>query len=85
MSGATMKPERGEDMLAITADSATVRWDTKKKNWIASIKVGAEVIRRSPDHEIVQNATDPVLAGWVIQTAKDEGYEITQDRVHIER
>lgn len=72
-------------MLAINADSAAVRWDTKKKNWIASIKVGAEVIRRSPDHAIAQNATDDLLASWVIQTAKDEGYEITRDRVQIER
>lgn len=72
-------------MLGITADSAAVRWDTKKKNWIASIKVGAEVIRRSPDHAIAQNAADDLLADWVIQTAKDEGYEITRDRVHIER
>ncbi len=72
-------------MLAITADSAAVRWDAKKKNWIASIKVGAEVIRRSPDHAIAQNAANDLLASWVIQTAKDEGYEITQDRVHIER
>ncbi|HEY1241297.1 MAG TPA: hypothetical protein VGF16_12115 [Bryobacteraceae bacterium] len=72
-------------MLAITADSAAVRWDAKKKNWVASIKVGAEVIRRSPDHAIAQNASDDVLTGWVIQTAKDEGYEITPNRVHIER
>jgi hypothetical protein len=47
--------------------------------------VGAEVIRRSPDHAIAQNASDDVLTGWVIQTAKDEGYEITPNRVHIER
>ena len=73
------------NMLAITADSASVRWDSKKKNWIASIKVGAEVIRRSPDRPMVQSASDEMLRAWVIQTAEDEGYEIASDRVHIER
>jgi len=73
------------NMLAITADSASVRWDNKKKNWIASIKVGAEVIRRSPDHATPHDAADDVLVAWVIQTARDEGYELTTDRVHIER
>jgi hypothetical protein len=72
-------------MLAITADSASVRWDAKKKNWSASIRVGAEVIRRSPDRPLAQNAGDDALRAWVIQTAKDEGYEITPERVRIER
>ena len=72
-------------MLAITADSASVRWDTKKKNWTASIKVGAEVIRRSPEKPLAQDSSDEALRTWVIETAKDEGYEITPGRVHIER
>ena len=72
-------------MLAITADSAAVRWDSKKKNWTTSIKVGAEVIRRSPDRPLPQSADDAALRDWVIQTAKDEGYEIAPDRVRIER
>ena len=72
-------------MLAITADNASVRWDSKKKNWTASIKVGAEVIRRSPDRPLPQGAADDALRAWVIQTAKDEGYEIVAGRVSIER
>jgi len=73
------------NMLAITADSASVRWDLKKKNWTTSIKVGAEVIRRSPERPLPQDAADDALRSWVIQTAKDEGYEIAPDRVRIER
>lgn len=72
-------------MLTLTAESASVRWDAKKKHWTTSIKVGAEVIRRSPDKPISQNAGDDVLRAWVVQTAKDEGYEMPAERVSIER
>ena len=72
-------------MLAITADNVSVRWDSKKKNWTASIKVGAEVIRRSPERPLPQSSGDDPLRAWVIQTAKDEGYDVTPDRVRIER
>lgn len=72
-------------MLAITADNASVRWDNKKKNWSTSIQVGAEVVRRSAERPLPQDANDDALRAWVIQTAKDEGYEITADRVRIER
>ena len=72
-------------MLTLSAESASVRWDAKKKNWAASLKVGAEVIRRSPEKPLPQNAGDDVLRAWVVQTAKDEGYELAADRVSIER
>ena len=71
-------------MLAITAESASVSWDTKKKVWSVSIKVGAEVVRRAADRSLAHDAGDEALRNWVIQTAKDEGYEITPGRVHIE-
>ena len=80
-----MKPEKGDRMLTISAESASVQWDTKKKNWTASIKVGAEVVRRTPEKAIPHDASDDTLRAWVIETAKDEGYEITPDRVKIER
>ena len=72
-------------MLAITADSASVHWDAKKKTWSTSIKVGAEVVRRSADKTIPRSAGDDAIRAWVVQTAKDEGYEIAPDRVQIER
>ena len=72
-------------MLAITAESASVRWDSKKKSWTLSIKVGAEVIRRSPDRPIARDAGDDTLRDWVVQTAKDEGYELPPGKVAIER
>ena len=73
------------NMLTITAESASVRWDSKKKNWTASIKVGAEVIRRSPERPLPQTAGDDVLRASAVEIAKDEGYEIAPDRVLIER
>ena len=72
-------------MLAITAESASVRWDSKKKNWVLSIKVGAEVIRRSPERAIARDAGDDALRAWVVQTAKDEGYELPPGKIAIER
>jgi hypothetical protein len=80
-----MKPEKGADMVTITADSASLGWDSKKKNWAVSIRVGAEVVHRSPDPAIARDAGDEELRTWVIQTAKDEGYEIAAERVKIER
>lgn len=72
-------------MVSITADGASLAWDSKKKTWTVSIRVGAEVIRRSPERPILKEAGDEELRGWVIGTAKDEGYEITPDRIRIER
>ena len=72
-------------MVTITADSASLGWDSKKKNWMVSIRVGAEVIRRSPERAMARDAGDEELRNWVMQTAKDEGYEIAGDRVKIER
>jgi hypothetical protein len=72
-------------MLAITAESASVRWDEKKKSWTLSIKIGAEVIRRSADHSLARDASDEALRAWVVQTAKDEGYELPAGKIAIER
>lgn len=80
-----MKPGKGDAVLTIAAEAASVRWDAKKKNWITSIKVGAEVIRRSSDRPIAQDAADDVLRTWVVQTAKDEGYDLSPGKVQIER
>lgn len=72
-------------MLTIAAEGASVRWDSKKKNWTTSIKVGAEVIRRSPERPMASDVADDVLRTWVIQTAKDEGYDLSPAKVQIER
>lgn len=77
--------EKGEQDVTLTAESASVNWDTKKKIWMTSIKVGAEVIRRWSDKSMPQNAADDLLRAWVVQTTKDEGYEMAPERVRIER
>ena len=77
--------EKGEQDVTLTAESASVNWDTKKKIWMTSIKVGAEVIRRWSDKSMPHNAGDDLLRAWVVQTTKDEGYEMAPERVRIER
>ena len=47
--------------------------------------MGAEVIRRSPERPMAADSSDESLRTWVIQTAKDEGYEMAPGRVQIER
>jgi len=80
-----MKPEKGDRMLAIPVKNASADWDAKKKRWTASLEVGAEVVRRTPEKALPRDASDNALREWVVQTAKDEGYEIAAERVRIER
>ena len=72
-------------MLTITAESASLGWDSKKKRWTVTIKNGAEVIHRSSDRPLSQNASEDELRAWALQTARDEGYEVSPLNVRIER
>jgi hypothetical protein len=64
---------------------ADIGWDSKKKNWIASIHVGEEVIKRPSDNPMSQNAADDLLRAATIQTARDDGYEVRPESVNIVR
>jgi hypothetical protein len=69
----------------IPADSAHITWDGKKKNWIVSVQAGGEVIKRQPETHVAHDAPDDLLRATAIQTVKDDGYEVTPERVSIVR
>ena len=69
----------------IRADRAEIAWDSNKKNWVVSIHAGAEVIKRQPDTHVAHDAPDDVLRAAALQTVKDDGYEMTPERIEIVR
>ncbi len=68
----------------IRANEAKVEWNAGKKQWQVVIQVGAEVIRR-PCPKSPHEAPDADLRAVAVETAKDEGYDVTAEQVHIER
>jgi hypothetical protein len=69
----------------ILAGNVDIGWDSKKKNWIVSIHVGEQVIKRPSDKPVSQNADDDMLRAAAIQTARDDGYEVRPESVNIVR
>jgi len=72
-------------MLLIQAQTASVAWDTHKKRWTVTIKVGGEVIRRTVEKPVPSDSSDDVLSSLAVDTAKDEGYDLKPESVRIER
>jgi hypothetical protein len=70
-------------MPTITAESASVRWDAKKKMWGISIQMGEEVIRRF--ESLPRDAGDKALRLLAVTTVRDEGYEVAPEGVRIQR
>lgn len=68
----------------VKATGAEVLFDAQKKAWVVRIQVGEEVVRRTckntkgdlPDSELVTLA---------VQTAHDDGYELSADQVKVKR
>jgi hypothetical protein len=71
-------------MTLLRADSAKAQWDSDKKRWLVRIQVGEEVIRR-PCPKIADSASDEELRNLVVQTAKDEGYDLAPETITIVR
>ena len=69
-------------MLLVRASSATVEWNEKDKKWHVHLQVGAEVIKR-PLPDAGQDASDEMLRAAAVETAKNEGYEVSPDKVTI--
>ncbi|MGJ5816027.1 hypothetical protein [Paludibaculum fermentans] len=68
----------------VRANAAEVFWDTSKKVWIVRIQVGGEAVRRAckgAGHD----ADDASLRTLAHQTAEDEGYELADSAVSIQR
>jgi len=65
------------------ADHADVSWDAQKSKWVVRISVGEEVIRRYCD--LPQNADQQALRAAVQTTLKDEGYELDDAAITIQK
>ena len=65
------------------ADSAKVGWNSGKKRWEVRILVGAEVIKR-PIEKRLADTGEAALKELACATARDEGYEMSPDRVAVE-
>ncbi|HUI56291.1 MAG TPA: hypothetical protein VLY04_15055 [Bryobacteraceae bacterium] len=66
----------------LRADSASVGWDSAKKQWSVQVKMGAEVIRRRLP-KTPQSAAEDTLKNLAVQTAKDEGYDLDPSKVAV--
>jgi hypothetical protein len=73
----------GVQMPTVTVETATVRWDAKKKMWGISIQIGEEVIRRF--ESMPWDAGDKALRILAVTTVRDDGYEIAPEEVRIQR
>jgi hypothetical protein len=69
----------------IRADSATVAWDTDKKNWRIRIQIGEEIIKRPCDRKLSRDAADDVLRSAAVETAHAEGYEVAPETITVAR
>jgi hypothetical protein len=68
----------------IRANGAEVLWDEHKKAWVVRIQVGEEVMRR-PCKNSSRDATDEDLVSLAIQTAHDDGYDLSTNTIAIKR
>jgi hypothetical protein len=68
----------------IQASGAEVFWDSQKKNWVVRIRVGEEAVRR-PCKGGKQDAADDTLRSMAVQTANEDGYELSIDAITIKR
>lgn len=65
------------------ADRVQVSWNADKHKWLVRIEVGAEVIRRHCD--VPRETDEEKLRNAAMQTVVDEGYEIDQSRIMVNR
>ncbi|MGH9591552.1 MAG: hypothetical protein ACRD5L_00565, partial [Bryobacteraceae bacterium] len=65
------------------ADQVQVSWDGAKSKWLVRMEAGEEVIRRHSDSP--KSADEQALRSAVLQTVKDEGYEMDPARILIQR
>ena len=68
----------------IRANGAEVLWDEQKKAWVVRIQVGEEVIRR-PCKNSKRDAADEDLVSIAVQTAHDDGYDLSTNTIAIKR
>ena len=64
------------------ADRAKVEYNSEKKRWEVRILVGAEVIKRPIDRHVADTGV-AALKELAVNTARDEGYEVTAEQVDV--
>jgi hypothetical protein len=69
----------------LKTQNVSVEWDSKKKGWIVRIQIGEEIIRRPLGKRLPQGAEDHALRDAAVETAKDDGYEVTMEAVTVGR
>jgi hypothetical protein len=67
----------------VQADSAKVEWNAAKKRWEVHILIGEEVIKR-PIEKPPADTGEAALKELACATARDEGYEMSPDRVTVQ-
>lgn len=70
-------------MPLVRADKAEVSWDGDKGKWLIRIIVGEEVIRRYC--KATKDADPQTLQADAVETAKEEGYDLTGASVEVKR
>jgi hypothetical protein len=66
----------------VSADSATVEWNSSRKRWEVHILVGAEVIKR-PIEQRLADMDETAIKDLACKTARDEGYDLSPDHVAV--
>ena len=69
-------------MPVLHAERADVSWDSGKSKWLVRIHVGDEVIRRY--WKASKDADPDALRADAVRTAKDEGYDLSGDKVTVQ-
>jgi len=68
----------------LKAEKTAVNWDPAKKEWHVRIQIGEEVIKRTLS-KTPRDASEDVLRSQAVETANDEGYEVDEAQVTIQR
>jgi hypothetical protein len=68
----------------VRVNTAAVSWDAERKRWLIRLRVGEEVIKRAVPNA-TRDADDEVLRSLAVETAKDEGYDISPLCVTVTR
>jgi hypothetical protein len=69
----------------LKTQNVSVDWDSKKKGWIVRIQIGEEIIRRPLGKRLPHEAEEHTLRDAAVETARDDGYDVTAESVTVAR
>ena len=64
-------------------DRVEVSWDAEHTRWSVRMEAGEEVIRRHTD--LPKSTDEPALRAAAAQIVRDEGYEVDEAQVVVQR